>query len=96
MITVGLFGLLFYPAFLVAVVFLLYQWRHDRYNFLIMFTLLWGGFGLGPHHDMPLSFPALLTAMALWFVMRKPPILKKTLVVLLVYIGFCSSLPCCL
>ncbi len=88
MISVGLFGLLFYPAFLVAVVFLLYQWRHDRYNFLIMFTLLWGGFGLGPFHNMPLSIPALLTAMVLWFVMRKPPILKKTLVVLLVYIGF--------
>lgn len=87
MLTLSLFGLLLYPMAAVSLIFSLYQWRRDRYNFLIMLTLFWGGFGFWPP-ELPTGYLLLAVSIALWFLMRKPPILKRTLIAIAVYIAF--------
>lgn len=87
MLTLSLFGLLLYPMAAVSLIFILYQWRRDRYNFLIMLTLFWGGFGFWPP-ELPTGYLPLAVSIALWFLMRKPPILKRTLIAIAVYIAF--------
>lgn len=87
MLTLSLFGLLLYPMAAVSLIFILYQWRRDRYNFLIMLTLFWGGFGFWPP-ELPTGYLPLAMSIALWFLMRKPPILKRTLIAIAAYIAF--------
>ena len=50
-------------------------------------TLFWGGFGFWPP-ELPTGYLPLAVSIALWFLMRKPPILKRTLIAIAVYIAF--------
>ena len=90
MLSLSLVGLGLYPALGISLVFLAHEWRHDRYNFLIMLTLLVGTYGLMSPQQLPIwtSDLALLAAGILWFVYRKPPILRRTLTAIFVYFGF--------
>lgn len=87
LLTLSLFGLLLLPMAIVSLVFLAYQWRRDRYNFLIMLTLFWGGFGFWPP-ELPWGYLSLTVSTVLWFLLRKPPILKRTLIAIGAFIAF--------
>lgn len=83
-------GLSFYPAALIILVMLVHAFRNDRYNFLIMFTILVGGFSM-IHNSVTRIHTddiALLLSCVLWVVMRKPPILVKVLWAIVLYTGF--------
>jgi len=52
-----------------------------------MLTLFWGGFGFWPP-ELPTGYLPLAVSIVLWFLMRKPPILKRTLIAIGTYIAF--------
>ena len=84
MLSLDLVGLELWPALAISILFLAHAWRHDRYDFMIMLTYFFGGFGLYVVSFLPVWIAdiVLLASFMLWFVYRKPPILKKTLVAL--------------
>lgn len=80
-------GLRFFPALAALLVFLIWSWRNDRYEFLIQYTILIGAFGFMKPNAL-VVFPcdiAMFASAILWIVMRKPPILRKTLIAIVVY-----------
>ncbi len=75
-------GLSFYPAIVIVLGLIFDAWRRDRYDFIIMTMLFCGGFGLislkwlfVKEYDF-----ALVASFGLLFIMKKPPIVIKTLV----------------
>lgn len=86
MLSLDMVGLELWPALAISILFLAHAWRHDRYDFMIMLIYLFGGFGLYLVIDLPIWIPdiVLFVSILLWFIYRKPPILKKTLVALCV------------
>lgn len=85
----ALLGLSFYPALLVIFFILMNRWRNDRYDFIIMLTLLFGEYGFTSKTQTFFFFSdiALALSAVLWFVYRKPPLLKKMLFLLLIYVA---------
>lgn len=83
-----LWGLKFYPAIVGIIGLIWYTFRVDRYSSVIMLTIFLGGYSLAKVNMLPFQNQdiALGLAVVLWFVMRKPPILKKTLLVLVFYL----------
>ncbi len=88
LLTLSIVGLELYPFLAISIAFLAYQWRHDRYNFLIMLTILWGGFGFFSVASFSIYNIALLASIVLWFVMRKPTNIKGTLLAKLLNFAF--------
>ncbi|MDE5628886.1 MAG: hypothetical protein K2I69_04935 [Muribaculaceae bacterium] len=82
-------GLCFYPALVGVLIMLFKAFRDDRYEFLIMSTLLMGGFGMiskaGTFID--LGDFALVSGLLVWLFIRKPPYLRKILIGIVLYIG---------
>lgn len=80
-------GLLFYPAVLAIILILLNRWRNDRYDFVIMLFLTMGEYGFIDKSVTGIFLwdIGLVASVALWLMYRKPMIVKKLLVVLLVY-----------
>ncbi len=89
MLTLAAAGLLFYPALLLLPIFWIKAYKNDRYNLLIQITLFVGGYGSISYNYLGVwqSDIMLLVCIALWFLYRKPPILKKTLLLTLLYFG---------
>lgn len=80
-LTLTLVGLKFFPAIAIMLLFWMNAWRKDRYAFLIQVSIFAGGFGLLNINTLKIFTGdfALLASALLWFVMRKAPILRKTL-----------------
>ena len=89
LLSLSLFGLSFYPAFILIALILVNRWRHDRYDFSFMLLLLWGNFGFVDKGQTGifLSDIALFGSVLLWLLYRRPPLLNKILLLLLVYIA---------
>lgn len=87
MLCLSALGLFFYPAFLGALIILLNRWRKDRTEFIIMLFLLVGEYGFVDKAVTGVFMWdfLLIASVFLWFVYRKPPLLKKLLVILVVY-----------
>lgn len=90
LLSLDLVGLELWPALAISILFLAHTWRHDRYDFMIMLMYLCGGYGFYSIESLPVWIPdiALLASIVLWFIYRKPPILKKTLAALCALVIF--------
>lgn len=87
MLCLAAFGLSFYPALIFVFFILVNRWRKDRYEFIIMLTLFFGEYGYFGKDDAIISTSdiALVVSAVLWFIYRKPPLLKRILAVILFY-----------
>lgn len=90
MLSLSMVGLEIWPAIALSILFLAHSWRNDRYEFMIMLMFVCGGFGLYNVDQLPVCITdiAMLVSIVLWFIYRKPLILKKTLVALCIMIIF--------
>lgn len=82
-------GLRFYPAFLFVILFLVKAFRDDRYSFVVMLTLTVAGSGLINPKMIPgvrFSDFATIAAIVLFFIYRKTPQARQTVVVLVAYL----------
>lgn len=87
-VCLSLTGLRFPLGYLGIIIILLNRFRADRHEFLIMLTLAVGGYGLadmnaswGPR----LSFAVVPAGLFVMTILRKPPILKKTIAAYLLF-----------
>lgn len=89
MLSLALFGLSFYPAFILIALILVNRWKHDRYDFSFMLLLLWGNFSFvdKAQTGIFLSDVALFGSLVLWLLYRRPPLLNKILLLIAVYIA---------
>lgn len=87
MLSMALLGLNFYPAILLIAVILVNRYRHDPYDLLIMLFMLCGGYGLTRTKilSVPIFDIGLLIGVTCIILIRKPPIIKKTLAVWVLY-----------
>lgn len=85
--TMTLLGLRFIPAVAILLVFWVHSWRNDRYNFLIQISLFTGAFGLMNYNVLHVfsSDFAFVASIVLWLVIRKAPILRRTLAAIVLY-----------
>lgn len=82
-------GLRFYPALLFVILFLVRAFREDRYSFVVMLTLTVAGSGLINSKMIPgvrFSDLATITAIVLFFIYRKSPQARQTVVLLVAYL----------
>lgn len=70
-------GLYFYPAFLVMFALMVKAWRSDRYNFLIMVVLAYGGFQFYPGPTLSRAVFMLPVAIIGLFIVKKSPMVRK-------------------
>ncbi len=87
LLSMSVSGLMFYPALIFVIGFILSSWRNDRYNFIIMTALFVGGYGF---IDDSVTFikmqdVMLVVAITLLFLFKKAPIIRQTLTLLCVY-----------
>lgn len=89
MLSLSLVGLNFLPAMAFVLLFLAYEWRNDRYEFLIMLTIFCGGFGMIHMTSFPLwpSDIAILISAVAAVLLRKAPILKRLFTLVIVYLA---------
>ncbi len=87
MLMLSLAGLSFYPAFIPILLILLNRWRKDRYDFVIMLTILLGGYAFVEKEQTGifLSDIGLVVSAVLWLIFRRPPLLSKILLFILAY-----------
>ncbi len=97
MLTMSALGLQFYPALLLLFIFWIKAWKNDRYNLAIMLTIFFGGYGITPPEMFPLWASDLATGIAavLWCIYKKTPLLKKVLVVILIYFAILFFIASC-
>ncbi|MDE6196947.1 MAG: hypothetical protein K2F91_03655 [Muribaculaceae bacterium] len=89
MLSMSLVGLEFVPAILFIAAILIHQFRHDRYNFVIMLTIFFGGYGLASPSQFPVKPTDLcLTAsVILAFIYRKNRTEKCLITCIVCYIA---------
>lgn len=91
LLSMTLCGLNFYPALLLVIGTLVYAFKHDRYSFVIMLTIFFGGFAFTASKwlVLPTSDFALVLAVVLAFLYKKNKAEKRTLWCIL---GYAASL----
>ena len=89
MLGMSCFGLSFYPALVLVAIAVLKSWRSNRYDFLIMCSIFFGEYGLIGKYQTVIqtSDIAIVVCLILWFIYRKPPLLRKMLTVIVIYIA---------
>lgn len=87
MVCCVLTGLHIYPAVLGVVAMLVWAYKREPYHFVIMSLLFAGSYGLMGESVLRLKMAdvALLSSICLFVVFRKPPIVRKTIWLWLVY-----------
>ncbi len=91
LLSMSMMGLRFPLGYLLVPIILISTFRRDRYDFLIMLTLFFGGFGLIGEGTMPVK-PwdiAFVVSIIGLVIMRKDALMKKTLVLT---IGYAAAL----
>lgn len=89
LLCLSLTGLHVYPAILGCLAILLKAFREDRYQFAIMAFFLFGGYSIMPINIFPVKFTdvAFLSGIVLAVLLRKPPLLKRMLVLYLLFVA---------
>lgn len=75
---------------ILVAVMLLSSYKRDRYDFIIMFTLATGAYGIlnrNLWHGLKTDDIALFAGFLCLFIMHKPPVLKRLMRILLCYFG---------
>lgn len=81
----SLVGLKLYPMLLPVAGFLMWHWRHDRYDFLVELMILLGGFGLVSPRVLPSSDIAMVLGIIGAIVYRKNSHVKRIAIATLIY-----------
>ena len=87
LLSMSLMGLRFPLGYLLVPIILIKRFREDRYDFLIMLTLFFGGFGLIGEGTLPIK-PwdiAFIVSVIGLVIMRKNALMKKTIMLILAY-----------
>ncbi len=88
LLCISALGLHFYPILLFLPVFWVKAWKNDRYALVLQLTLFFGGYGLAYTTTLFRIWPsdiALALSGILWIIYRKPTLLKKTLLLIILY-----------
>ncbi len=88
--SMALTGLEFYPAYLFLMVMLVHKWRTDRYDFLVMATLMFGGFRFLDPEQLPamkIYDIALLVCFVAIFVLRMNKVTRRVTWLIIAYIA---------
>lgn len=87
MLSLSLTGLSFYPAVVLSLAMMLKAYRERPYDFLIMCLLFLGNYGLTHENTLPIKTYdiCVVVCLILFFVYIKPPIVKRTLLVITAY-----------
>lgn len=88
MLTLAALGLYFYPALLLLMVLWARAWKSDRYALLIQLTLFFGGYGMLDITMFPVwtADIAFLLSLVLWVIYRKPPLLRRAMILIGLYV----------
>lgn len=80
-------GLRLYPMLLPLMVFLIWRWRNNRYDFLMELMLFIGGFGLMPYDVLPLKVADIGLALGVvgFLIYRKFKYVKRITLAMLAY-----------
>lgn len=89
MLSLALVGLEFIPAIIFVAAILIHQFRHDRYNFVIMLTIFLGGYGLASPSQYPIKPTdiCLTSSLILAFIYRKNRTEKRLITCIVCYIA---------
>lgn len=87
LLSMSMLGLYFPLGYLLVPIILISRFRADRYDFLIMVTLFFGGYGFLGEGNLPVktSDIGLIVAVIGTVIMRKNELMKKMLITILVY-----------
>lgn len=89
LLTLSFVGLRFYPAILLLIIFMIRLFRDNRYDFVIMLTIIGAGYGfietkLGPLNTYDV---VMVVAFLLLLVYKKTRVVKATVLLLALYIA---------
>lgn len=89
MLSMSMMGLMFPLGYLLVPLILFQRFRHDRYDFIIMLMIFFGGFGLIYEGNLPFKPEdlAFVIAVILLIAYRKRGIVKRTTVL---YVAYCA------
>ncbi|MCD8393288.1 MAG: hypothetical protein LUC85_00445 [Bacteroidales bacterium] len=88
--SMALTGLEFYPAYLILMILLVHKWRTNRYDFLVMATLMFGGFRFLDPEQLPamkIYDIALVVCFAGIFLLKMNKVTKRVTWLILAYIA---------
>lgn len=87
MLSLSLIGLQMPLGLLFAAMLLIRSFKENRYDFVIQLTIFFGGYSLMTDSDahVNLSLSAFALSIVAILILRKPPILKKALIWLVLY-----------
>lgn len=89
LLSMSLLGLSFYPALILIFIILLNRWKNDRYDFIFMLTFFFGGYAFVSKVQtyIATSDIAFIVSVILWILYRRPPLMNKLLLLMLIYIA---------
>ncbi len=87
LLSMSMMGLRFPLGYLLVPIILISRFRADRYDFMIMITLFFGGYGLIGETTLPVKTSDIALAVSVFgvIVFKKSPLVKKMLGLLLCY-----------
>lgn len=87
MLSLSLTGLSFYPAIIISLAMMFKAYRENPYDFIIMSLLFLGNYGLTQENTLPVKTYdiCVVASLVLFFTYIKPPIVKRTLFVIVAY-----------
>lgn len=95
LLSLSMIGLRFPLGYLLVPIILINRFRSDKYDFIIMLTLLMDGYSLFSDQDIiikPYNIAAILALVCL-IIVKKPPFMKKILAAIITY-GVCLLVFC--
>jgi len=96
LLSMSAFGLLFYPALAAIAIIMANRFMKNRYDFMIQFMLLTGGFALTDPFvtGVSLYYIPLALSLLLLLIMHKTKAVKRTLVGMALYVLTLLALAC--
>lgn len=87
LLSMSLMGLMFPLGYILVPAILINRFRNDKYDFLIMLTVFFGGFGLVDEHTLPVktSDLAIILSVIGLVIYRKKHLVRQTTIALCVY-----------
>ncbi len=97
MLSMAMLGLNFYPGLLLTLAAMLNRMRQNPYDFAIMLMMFFHGFGMVNAGSMPVNVHllGLVAGAGCCMVLRKPRIMKTTLIVYFIFVAVLMWLSTC-
>lgn len=87
LLSMSMMGLNFPLGYIFVLIIVINRYVKDRYDFIIQITLLCGRYSLIGEEDLPVKLEdlALMVSILALFIYRKPPMLKKITIAMVLY-----------